>query len=306
MLRLRTYLLATLVVAACGFAKLMGRDPVRGSQPPPLSANIELRESRSSASDLELGGELAGLRRGAMLYITLNDLLTLPQVGYVVSDDSNFAASTKISGVALSELQSELAADAAADLIVAICDDEYRANYTRSYVNAHQPLLVLKINGQLPSGWPKALDGHGYDMGPFLISHPDFVPSYRILSHPEIPQIPWGVVRLEFRNEKEVFGAIAPRGAHATDEQVLEGYGLAKQNCFRCHNMGEEGGQKAQVPWTTLGAMAVNSPEFFANYVRQPEKLNPQTKMEGSADYEDATMQALIAYFATFAATERR
>ena len=82
-------------------------------------------------------------------------------------------------------MQSQLAADAAADLIVAICDDKYRANYTRSYVNAHQPLLVLKINGQLPSGWPKALDGHGYDMGPFLISHPHFVPSYRILSHPK-------------------------------------------------------------------------------------------------------------------------
>ena len=74
-------------------ARLSASAPIR---------DIELRESRSSASDLELGGELAGLRRGAMLYITLNDLLTLPQVSYVVADDSNLAASTKISGVALS------------------------------------------------------------------------------------------------------------------------------------------------------------------------------------------------------------
>ncbi len=51
-------------------------------------------------------------------------------------------------------------------------------------------------------------------MGPYMISHPKFTPSFKILSHPEEAQIPWGVVRLEFRNEKAVFSANYPCPDH--------------------------------------------------------------------------------------------
>jgi len=43
-----------------------------------------------------------------------------------------------------------------------------------------------------------------------MISHPAFAPSFKVLSHTDEPQIPWGVVRIEFPDEKSVFGAIAP------------------------------------------------------------------------------------------------
>ncbi len=118
------------------------------------------------------------------------------------------------------------------------------------------------------------------------------------------PQIPWGVVRLEFRDEKSVFGAIAPLGAHASDEAVQHGYKIAQQNCFRCHNNGAEGGLKSGVAWTVLGEMAANSTDFFARYIRDPKALNPKTQMAASPVYDDATMRALIAYFKTFAPAE--
>jgi len=228
------------------------------------------------------------------------DLLALPQLTYTVTDDANFTGPTQISGVPLEELMRRLGAAPQSDMMVAICDDQYRANYPRAYVAAHHPLLILNVNGKPPSGWPKDSEGHGMNIGPFLISHSSFAPSFKILSHDDEAQIPWGVVRLEFRNEKAVFGAIAPHGPHATAPSVQSGYRIAQQNCFRCHNMGKEGGAKAGRPWQVLAAWAAASPDYFTAYVRNPRSKNPQAQMPGMPGYDDKTLAALAAYFESF------
>jgi mono/diheme cytochrome c family protein len=259
-----------------------------------------LHTTRESSSDLELGGELAGLPPKTMRYITRKDLLALPQVSYTVTDDPSFKGlgPTRISGVSLDELAKRFAA-ANANMVVAICDDKYRANYPRDYRTAHRPLLVLEINGKGPAQWPK---DEGGDMGPYLISHPKFTPRFKVLSHVEEMQIPWGVVRIDFRSEKQVYGAIAPRGPYATDVQVQDGYRIARENCFRCHNSGDEGGRKAGVTWTVISAVATGSPDFFTAWVRDPKSKSPQAQMPGNPEYDAATLDALAAYFKTFAA----
>ena len=122
-------------------------------------------------------------------------------------------------------------------------------------------MLVLKINGKDPAEWPKF--STGADMGPYLISSPDFKPSFKILSHEDEPQIPWGVVRLEIQSEDIVFNAIRPRGPSADSREVQDGYRIAQQNCFRCHNSGDEGGTKAQRPWTVLSTWATGVAGIF-------------------------------------------
>jgi mono/diheme cytochrome c family protein len=277
--------------------------------PPTIAAAARaapaLRAERTSPADLELGGDLAGLPTGTTRYITRDDLLSLPQVTYTVTDDSNFTGPTQVSGVLLEELTRELAAAPESDMPVATCSDLYRANYPHAYVAEHHPLLVLKINGQDPAGWPKDRETHGYDMGPYLISHSKFTPAFKILSHADEAQIPWGVIRLEFRNEQKVYGAITPRGPQASDETVNAGYRIAQQNCFRCHNMGQEGGMKSGHPWLVLSAWAAASPKYFANYVRNPQSRNSTAQMPGNPGYDDATIGALIAYFTTFSASPR-
>lgn len=265
----------------------------------PASTSI-LHETRVSPSDLEVGGELAGLPPGSARYVTRQDLLALPQVSYTVTKDPNFKGlgPTRVSGVSLDELAKRFAATNA-DLVVAICDDKYRANYPSDYRMAHRPLLVLEINGKGPADWPK---DEGNDMGPYLISHPKFTPRFKVLSHEEEMQIPWGVVRIDFRNEKQVFDAIAPQGPHANDPDVRDGFRIAKENCFRCHNSGEEGGQKAGVTWTVISAVAAGSPDFFTAYVRDPKSKSPQAQMPGNPGYDDATIRALTAYFHAFTA----
>jgi len=165
--------------------------------------------------------------------------------------------------------------------------------------------LVLYVNGLPPERWPKETEGHGLGMGPYLITHQDFRPAFKILSHDDEPQIPWGVTRLEFRSEKEVLRTIAPPAREAADQKVQDGFRIAQQNCLRCHNMDDVGGKKARHPWTILAAWATASPDYFAAYVRNPKSKNPHAEMYPNPRYDDATLQALIAYFRTFSAQEK-
>jgi mono/diheme cytochrome c family protein len=224
----------------------------------------------------------------------------MPQASFNASDDTNFSEPAKIRGVRLEDLSRAFGASPSSDMVVAICDDEYRANYPRSYLSTHHPVLVLEVNGKAPSGWPKDSQEHKYDMGPYMISNPKFVPSYKILSHRDEPQIPWGVVRIEFRDEKAVFDAIAPTGPHAQDREVQDAFGIVKQNCFRCHNSGREGGQKSGLSWDVLSKLAQSAPKDFAAYVHSPASRNDKAQMPGFPEYDDATLAALTAYFQTF------
>ena len=107
---------------------------------------LALRPTRSSPLDLEVSGEIAALPSGSTRYLTREALLALPQQTYTVSDDANFHGVTQVSGVSLEELTKDLGAAPQSDMVVAICDDQYRANYPRAYIRDHHPLLVLNIN----------------------------------------------------------------------------------------------------------------------------------------------------------------
>ena len=269
----------------------VGRNSVDG---PPL------RATRLTETDLEVGGELAGLPAGTTRYVSYKDLLTLPQATYMVSDDTNFAGKTQISGIPLTNLIQLLGAAPNARLLVAICYDGYRANYPSAYLAAHRPLLVLRINGKTEDKWPAS--EYGGRLGPYLISRPLFIPSFKVLSHSDEQQIPFGVTRIEFHQEQAVLGSIAPPGNHAPDSPVVNGYRIAQQNCFRCHNMGAEGGRLSGRNWQVLAMWAATEPQYFSRYVKNPQAIDSKNHMPGNPQYDPATIDALRQYFATFAA----
>ena len=255
--------------------------------------------NRQADTDLEVGGDLAGLPPGSTRFVRYNDLLTLPQASYTVSDDENFEGKTRLSGIPLDQLARVLGGGGNAKLVVAICYDGYRTNYPTAYLAAHHPLLVLKIDGKTEDKWPKS--EYGGSLGPYLISHPVFTPSFKVLSHTDQPQIPFGVTRIEFRDERVVLGSIAPPGQYAPDSAIMEGYRIAQQNCFRCHNMGAEGGRMSGRSWLILSMWASTEPEYFSRYVKNPKAIDPKNHMPGNPQYDAATIDALRRYFATFA-----
>jgi mono/diheme cytochrome c family protein len=145
----------------------------------------------------------------------------------------------------------------------------------------------------------------GVPMGPYMVSHPFFKPSFQVLKHSDEAQVPWGVVRLEIRDEREVYAPIEPRGPQADATLVQQGYAIARQSCFRCHSRGGEGGRKSDRSWDVVARRAATDPQWFDAYVRDPKKINPASQMAASPQYDAATLRALRAYFIPFAESGR-
>jgi mono/diheme cytochrome c family protein len=273
---------------------------ILASAPPShAQSRIPLHRARQHKSDLELGGQLAGVPHGQTRFVTYADLLKLPQETYTVLDDSNFTGPVRISGIAVEKLPALLDAARSARMITAICDDLYAAHYPSSYLAAHHPILVLRINNRDPGHWPLGADHAA--MGPYLISHPSFKPAFRVLAHYDEAQVPWGVVRLDFDRESQVYAPILPSGPTANDGPVEFGFAIARQNCFRCHNAGAEGGHKAKRTWQSIARVSVEQPDYFDAYILHPTQLEPASQMAPSPQYDAETLAALRAYFKPFA-----
>lgn len=265
----------------------------QGSETEPQ--RLSLHDSRTSPTDLLLAGDVPGTSDYAGRYVAYSELLKLPQVTFTVTDDSNFHGKAEIKGIYLEELLRAFGIPSVNTLIAAICDDGYEGHYPAEYRAAHHPILVLAVNGRpLHLTRRTAEDG---DYGPYLVSHPSFTPRYKVLAHEEEAQIPNGVLELRFEKEDEVFHAIEPRGDFSAGSPQMQGYLIAQQNCFRCHNAGAYGGRKAGISWSVLGKMATTKPEYFKAYIKDPESESAYAEMPGFPEYDDATLAALTAYF---------
>lgn len=289
-------------LVALGVMLVCGLMSAAHSAPAGAPVSGLLRTSRQSATDLEVGGLIAGVPVSSPRFITYQDMLTLPQVSAVVVSDENFiemeTPSVQVTGVYLSELAQRIGASSSADLVNAICVDHYRAPYPADYLAAHEPILVLKINGQTTLEWARQTKNE--DPGPYLITQTNFVPSFKILSHQDRPQVPTEVVSIEFTEQKGVFEAIAPPGQFAPDSAEMQAFGIARQNCLRCHNRGLVGGTKAGRPWSILSNRAFEDPASFARYIHDPKSVDRKATMPPNPQYDAATLAALTAYFKTF------
>jgi len=264
---------------------------------------LVLHDSRTSPTDLELSGDVPGTSDYAGRYVTYSELLGLPQVTFTVTDDPNFPGKAEIKGIYLDELLRTLGIPNENTLIAANSDDGYEGHYTVEYRAAHHPILVLEVNGKkLQIAKRSSSDGI---YGPYLISHPLFTTRYRILAHAEEAQIPNGVLEVRFLKQDEVFHSIEPRGDFAAGSPQMQGYLIARQNCFRCHNAGAYGGRKAGISWSVLGKIAMIKPDFFKGYIKDPESESAYAEMPGSPEYDDATLGAITAYFQAIPAGQK-
>jgi mono/diheme cytochrome c family protein len=270
------------------------------------AAKLPLHEMRSSSLDLEVTGALAGLPAGAKRYLRREELATLPVVDLTVTDDPNFRRPVKVKGIELDLLARALAAEAETSVIVALCTDQYRSYYPQAYRDIHKPVLAMEIDGKGPSAWPQNPEVSGLSMGPYLVTQANFAPAFKILAHEDEAQIPWGVTQLEFRNQKSAFADIAPQGPTATDPGVQAGYRISQQNCLRCHGPESDEPLKGKLTWAGVAIFAAQAPKNFAAYVRNPQAVVKDARMPPNPSYDDATIDALTAYFRTFAVAEKR
>jgi cytochrome c2 len=264
--------------------------------PPPKSL---LHTTRQAASDLEITGLVDGLAPGQSAYIRYADQLHLPQTQATVSDDPDYPGTLRVTGVLLETLAAAIHPLPASDLIDATCSDRYRSHFPRQYIAQHHPILVLTIDGKPLAAWAHA--AHQYDPSPYVVMYANFTPSFRLLSHTDKPQLPDNLIRLNFSTQAATFGAITPHGPHPPGSPAEIGFIIAKQNCLRCHFMGQYGGTKSGHSWQSLGQWASDEPKYFQAYIHNPKAIDPHANMEPQPEYDAQTLAALTAYFRTFA-----
>jgi len=264
-----------------------------------------LRDTRSSPTDLEIDKPGVG-EAGRTHFVSYESLLALPQVTATIvhpqqaeSYDDLPAGRWTVQGVALDVLTQQIGETLEGQWIEAICSDGYDAPLPSQYIAAHRPILVLKVDGMPLHAW--AAKNRQYDPGPYLITYDNFVPAFHVLAHEQRAQKPSGVMRLKFQRETDVLRALAPLGPAAQEPQVVAGFRIAQENCFRCHNQGVYGGTKADRTWAKLGDRAGRDPAGFEAYIYAPLAIDPTAKMPGNPQYDAATVKALRAYFKTFA-----
>jgi hypothetical protein len=267
----------------------------------PLQAQKSiLHTTRASASDLEITGLVEGLAPGQSAYIRYADLLRLPQTRATVTDNPDYPGPPlHVSGVSFEALAAAIHPLPQSDLIDATCTDRYRSHFPAEYIAQHHPILVLTVDGKPLGAWAKA--AHQYDPSPYVVMYRGFVPSFRVLSHADKPQLPDNLIRIDFSTQAATFGAITPHGPHPPGSQVEIGFTIAKQNCLRCHFMGPYGGTKSGHAWQSLAQWAHDEPKYFQAYIHNPKSIDPHANMEPQPEYDGPTLAALTAYFRTFA-----
>jgi hypothetical protein len=269
--------------------------------PSPAQKSI-LHTNRESDSDLEVTGLVAGLEPGESAYIRRTDLLKLLQTRAIITDDPDYPGPPlHVSGVTFDTLAAAIHPLPQSDLIDATCADRYRSHFPAQYIAQHQPILVLTIDGKPLDVWSK--QAHQYNPAPYVVMYPHFVPAFKVLSHEDRPQLPDNLIRLNYSTQASTFGAIEPHDNYPPNSPEQIGFTIAKQNCLRCHFMGQYGGTKSGRDWRSLSTWAREQPAFFKRYVHNPQAVDPHAHMEGSPGYDDATLSALAAYFRTFTAS---
>jgi hypothetical protein len=258
--------------------------------------HLTLMSQRSSPQDLEVSGDVPGLPAGASRFISYAALSQLSQVSYTVHNDENFSGPVLLSGVSLDALLAALGVDGKDQLIAATSTDAYEGHYTTAYRGAHDPFLVLRIDGKEPAQWKPGPDGEKYT--PYVISQPAFTPAFHVLAHKDMAQIPYGVTGLKLYSEKSTLAALQP---HSGGAAAMEGYRIAVQNCLRCHRAGNIGGSKSPFEWPQMAMIAQGNAAAFGKYVVRPNAVNPEANMPPNPEYDAATIGALTAYFQSVA-----
>jgi mono/diheme cytochrome c family protein len=268
-------------------------------------ARPQLHQQREAVTDLEVTGLVPGVPPGESRFVSRAFLLGLPRITVHIDQFEDFSAITKpgimVGGVYLDVLAARLGAPVTEpSAIEAICADGYAASFPSGYIGIHKPLFVLEIDGLSPHEW--AEKHHEYDAGPYFVAYEHFMPHFKVLAHDDRPLEPDQITKLLFSTKAVIYAGIEPKEIHDPalgDSPVVSGFRIARQNCFRCHNSGEYGGTQAGLSWKKLGKIARARPEYFAEWVYDPQSIDSKSKMPANKNYDKATLDAITKYFAT-------
>lgn len=291
-------LLRCVGIACLAIASLPGR---AATTPTPVLGSA-LQASRTSPHDLEVGGPLpGGLTRA---FIPRERLLALPLTTVTNAMDPTRKAPAVYRGIPLTDLRSHLGLSARdADVVFAVCVDNYSKEFPNDYLEAFRSLLILEIDGEGPETWGVNVVNK-LPMAPYYILATDFAarPSETVLGRPESLRYPHGVARLEFRTDAATLARIRLPGT--ASPLARQGQAIAVRECLACHGHDDFGGTMSGRPWLLIKTWASNT-NYFRRYVVNPRSVQPRSRMPAFNDLEPVVLDALQAYFRELRVADR-
>ena len=263
---------------------------------PVSAAPLTLATARSSTYDLQVSGLLTGgVTNG---FVTREQLRSLGVVTVTNEHDGALKQGAAYTGLQLRDLQAALPVAPECDVIFAVCDDGYAAHFPADYVKAFQPLLILALDGKPAEEWGRSL-ASGVGMPPFYINSASFTPreSETAAGQKEGARYPYAVSKLVFTTTANSIGRLALQPGASAAAQA--GQKIALRDCLSCHDHQGIGGSNSGRPWLLLKTWSANT-NYFRRYVKKPKSVQPAAKMPGFAQYDDAALDALTAYFREF------
>ena len=234
---------------------------------------------------------------GETRYLRWAELRALPSAQLSLGGEF-MSGAREITVVFLDDLWKALPRAAEADVLLATCTDGYASVYRADLMALHRPFLILEINGLPPDQWPPP--GMKSNPGPYAIWVTATVaPGVSGLLDPGHKR-PWGVTTLEVASFADRFsGSYHGRWGNLSPRAVA-GREIWINSCASCHpGPGDTfGGTKGDRPFELLALHARDRPDFLKQYARAPKSIRPDSKMDSHPHYNDAHLDALVAFIA--------
>lgn len=266
------------------------------SKTPALQAStLTLQETPSGPHDIAIAGEVEGIPAGEKRWLKWSDLRALPTEEHVIEGEF-VPGPQKVTVAFLSTLLDNLPVKSKAPTVLAYCKDGYLSVFDPAFVATWRPVIVLEINGQGPEAWPPP--GLNYNPGPTVITVEErLTPGVNAVLDIDHKR-PWGVNEIHIVSAESAFKNMHSDKWAALSQRAQDGRTLWVNSCMSCHvGPGEKlGGTKSGRPFAVLAAHAEFNAEYFKNYVRAPQKMNPGAKMAAHPHYTDEQLLALIAF----------
>ncbi|MEM7790271.1 MAG: cytochrome c [Verrucomicrobiota bacterium] len=259
---------------------------------------FELSEKPDPGPAFQIGGAFQATSNGEIGYLTLDMMLAHKDVTTVVEPFIENGREAELTILPFKSIMKDLPLKAGYDAIIIRCRDGWINYYTEAILEKFEPFVVLLIDGEPPSSWP--IDEEMRDhLFPFyihisLLTHADFYldREYGMMN-------PSAAVEFEAVKFNEFFGPLfeEPYASLREGSKAYEGRKRYLNNCMACHKgPGDVGGIKSERPFQVLKAHARYNPDFFKAYVRNPQQVNPVSKMVPHPHFDDDELQALIEF----------
>ncbi len=174
--------------------------------------------------------------------------------------------------------------------VIFICTDGYTSSIGLAEILAKNPFVAVHDRSSPDGGdWEKVREQTGKLISP--------KPFYMVWTQPDAQNVreypwPYNLMTIEIVPNQLAYGASYPKNS----KTYGEGFFLFKNNCMSCHSVKNVGGNIGPDLSAPNNILSRWERKELINFIKDPTKLRPNTKMPASRYLNDADLDKIIDY----------